>query len=69
MTREDARNILPILKAYAEGQTIQWRHRHTNEKWKDLKNNEKVCLPSNIWEYRIKENKKKEGLNEQRENS
>lgn len=55
MTREQAKKIYPILKAYSEGKDIEWKHKGENENWKLLKKSEEVDLPSDIWEFRIKE--------------
>ena len=52
MTRKKAKELLPIIQAWAEGKKIQYRT-HTN-KWVDIEENDRVdftSLPSN---YRIK---------------
>ena len=48
MTRENAKKLLPIIKAYSEGKEIQhfWEN-----KWEDIKFPQFVDLPSS---YRIK---------------
>ena len=51
MTREQAKAILPIIQAFAEGKTLQYRvNRKTNE-WKDINDPAFNDIPS---EYRIK---------------
>ena len=38
MTREEIKIMLPIMQAFAEGKTLQYRvNRETNE-WKDINN-------------------------------
>ena len=52
MTREQAKELLPIIQAFAEGKKIQYRN-HSDE-WIDIKENEGlsfICHPS---DYRIK---------------
>ena len=56
MTREQAKEILPIIQAFAEGKKIQYRN-HSDE-WMDIKENEGlsfICHPSY---YRIKPQQK-----------
>lgn len=48
MTREEAKELLPIMQAYSEGKTIQIKAR---SKWVDLREVDFNC-PSN--EYRVK---------------
>ena len=51
MTREEIKIMLPIMQAFAEGKTLQYRvNRETNE-WKDINNPAFNDAPS---EYRIK---------------
>ena len=38
MTREEAKEMLPIMQAYAEGKTIQFRT--NNRSWVDLLDND-----------------------------
>ena len=52
MTREQAKELLPIIQAYAEGEIIQYKN--FLDEWEDIKENEGlsfICLPS---DYRIK---------------
>ena len=52
MTSELAKEILPIIQAFAEGKKIQYRNYY--DEWMDIKENEGlsfICLPS---DYRIK---------------
>ena len=50
MTREQAKEILPIIQAFAEGKTIQFRA-HINDEWRDVK---ELVLNGFTGEYRIK---------------
>ena len=52
MTRDEVKELLPIIQAFAEGKKIQYRN-HSDE-WIDIKENEElsfICHPS---DYRIK---------------
>ena len=52
MTREQAKELLPIIQSYAEGEIIQYKN--FLDEWEDIKENERlsfICLPS---DYRIK---------------
>ena len=52
MTREQAKELLPIIQAYAEGEIIQYKN--FLDEWEDIKENEGlsfICPPS---DYRIK---------------
>lgn len=52
MTREQAKELLPIIQAFAEGEIIQYKN--FNDEWTDNKENEElnfICSPS---AYRIK---------------
>lgn len=52
MTREEARQLLPIIKAFSEGGVIQYQ---TNGKWLDYKSTELLFdLPPLDKNYRIK---------------
>ena len=51
MTREQAKELLPIIQAYAEGKTLQYRVNNENNEWKDINNPAFNDLSS---EYRIK---------------
>ena len=35
MTREEAKQLLPVIKAYIEGKEIQYKRKFTEEEWKD----------------------------------
>lgn len=48
MNREQAKNLLPVIQAFADGETIQVR---TEKGWEDLVNPDFICLPDR---YRIK---------------
>ena len=52
MTREQAKELLPIIQAYAEGEIIQYKN--FLDEWTDIEENEGlsfICPPS---DYRIK---------------
>ena len=56
MTREQAKELLPIIQAYAEGEIIQYKN--FLDEWTDIKENEGlsfICPPS---DYRIKPKQK-----------
>ena len=50
MNRKVAKELLPIIQAYAEGKTIQFRA-HINDEWRDVK---ELGLNGFTGEYRIK---------------
>ena len=51
MTREEIKAMLPIMQAFAEGKTLQYRVNEETNEWKDIDNPAFNDLPS---EYRIK---------------
>ena len=51
MTREEAKELMPIIHAYAEGKTIQFRA-HINDEWRDIK---ELSLNGFTGEYCIKQ--------------
>ena len=51
MTREEAKELLPIIQAFAEGKTIQVRI-NNDSSWTDLLDTKLEI--SNLYEYRIK---------------
>ena len=51
MTREQLKIMLPIMQAFAEGKTLQYRVNRENNEWKDIDNPSFYDAPS---EYRIK---------------
>ena len=56
MTREQAKELLPIIQAYAEGEIIQYKN--FLDEWTDIEENEGlsfICPPS---DYRIKPQQK-----------
>ena len=55
MTREQAKELLPIIQAFAEGKTIQVRI-NNDSSWTDLLD-DKLEI-SNLYEYRIKSDPK-----------
>lgn len=52
MNREEEKNLLPIIQAFAEGKKIQYRN-HSDE-WIDIKENEGLSFISHPSDYRIK---------------
>lgn len=50
MTREEAKELLPIIQAYAEGKVIQYRHK-SRSTWYDLDSGQFNC---DMYYYRIK---------------
>lgn len=52
MTREQAKDLLPIIKAYAEGKQIQWLN-HCKE-WIDIDEKSGLCIEWSSDVYRIK---------------
>ena len=52
MTREEAKELLPIIQAFAEGKKIQYRT--CPDKWVDIEENERVNFTSPPSDYRIK---------------
>ena len=63
MTKEQAKEILPIIKAYSEGKIIQYRHKGRT-KWYDLDSGQFNC---DIYFYRIKPEPKYRPFNNQYE--
>ena len=53
MTREQAKELLPIIQAYAEGKTIQYR-RSAEGKWEDVTFGENLSFIDTSSNYRIK---------------
>lgn len=52
MTREEAKNLLPIIQAFAEGKDIQIRN-ITDDGWDDI-NNDSMSFCAKAEAYRIK---------------
>ena len=52
MTREQAKEILPIIQAFAEGKEIQYRN--SFNEWIDIKKNEGLSFIKTPLDYRIK---------------
>ena len=52
MTREEAKELLPIIQAWIEGKEIQYRT--CPDKWVDIEENERVNFTSPPSDYRIK---------------
>ena len=54
MTREEAKELLPIIQAFAVGKTIQYNCENENPQWIDVQPNEKVDFSQRPSRYRIK---------------
>lgn len=52
MTREEAKELLPIIQAFAEGKVVQYRN-NSNE-WLDIGKNASVGFTRDPLDYRIK---------------
>ena len=52
MTREEAKELLPIIKAFAGGKEIQYRN--SFNEWIDIKKNEGLSFIKTPLDYRIK---------------
>ena len=52
MTREEAKTMLPIIQAFAEGKEIEFRSKGFDEEWKKV--NEIPALSHSSFDYRIK---------------
>ena len=52
MTRDEAKEMLPIIKAFAEGKNIEYRSKGFNENWKKVTQIPELSFKS--FEYRIK---------------
>ena len=52
MTREYAKELLPIIQAFAEGKEIEYRSKGFNEEWREM--HEMSGLSFDSHEYRIK---------------
>ena len=54
MTREEAKALLPIIQAFADGKTIQYNCENENPQWIDVQPNERVDFSQHTSRYRIK---------------
>lgn len=54
MNRSQAKDLLPIIQAFAEGKTIQYYSTHPTPHWEDILSNERVDFSKNSSKYRIK---------------
>ena len=52
MNRSQAKNLLPIIQAFAEGKEIEYRSKGFNEEWREM--HEMSGLSFDSHEYRIK---------------
>lgn len=51
MNRERAKELLPVIQAFAEGKTIQWRKKNTYDAWRNCGDDEVFSGP---YDFRIK---------------
>ena len=61
MTREEAKTMLPIIQAFAEGKEIEFRSKGFDEEWKKV--NEIPGLSYSSFDYRVKSEPKYRGPN------
>lgn len=54
MNRQQAKDLLPIIQAFADGKTIQYYSTHPTPHWEDVLSNERVDFSKNSSKYRIK---------------
>ena len=54
MTREQTKELLPIMQAFAEGKTIQYYYTTPTPHWEDVLPNQTVDFNSDASKYRIK---------------
>ena len=54
MNRQQAKELLPIIQAFADGKTIQYYSTHPTPHWEDILSNERVDFSKNSSKYRIK---------------
>lgn len=54
MNRQQAKDLLPIIQAFADGKTIQYYSTHPTPHWEDILSNERVDFSKNSSKYRIK---------------
>ena len=63
MTREEAKELLPIIQAFADGKTIQYNCENENPQWMDVQPNERVDFSQHPSRYRIKPAQKYRSFN------
>ena len=56
MNRERAKELLPIIQAFAEGKDIQFRYYKEGYEWADMRKDDRftATFPAEDYEYRIK---------------
>lgn len=54
MNRKQAKELLPIIKAYAEGKTIQYYYKYPTPHWVDVLPNRTISFNDDAPKYRIK---------------
>lgn len=54
MDKNQAKSLLPIIQAFAEGKTIQYNCENENPQWMDVHPNERVDFSQHPSRYRIK---------------
>ena len=65
MTREEAKELLPIIQAWTEGKKIQFKSR--SGKWTDVEENEGLSFVYSLSDYRIKPEPKYRPFKNQKE--
>ena len=65
MTREEAKELLPIIQAWTEGKKIQFKSR--SGKWTDVEENEGLSFVYSLSDYRIKPEPKYRPFKSQKE--
>lgn len=65
MTREEVKELLPIIQAWTEGKEIQFKSR--SGKWTDVKENEGLSFVYSLSDYRIKPEPKYRPFKSQKE--
>ena len=66
MTREEAKELLPVIQAFAEGKTIQYFN-ISEDKWCDIPSNVNVAFTREPCDYRIKSEPKYRPFKNQKE--
>ena len=54
MKQHEAKQFIPIIQAWADGKTIQWRETPTSSQWHDYSNKGSCNFSGSADEYRIK---------------
>lgn len=54
MNKQQAKKLLPIIQAFAEGKQIQYFHKGSTPQWIDVSSDESVEFSDHFSRYRIK---------------